>query len=163
MKLAYLAPAFLIIAAGCHAQVPPASTSTVNLSWTAPAASGGWAGCTTAAPCTYAIYRATFATASACPASTNTAYTEVTNPAARPSGTTFTDATASGTVCYIGETVQGAANSGPSNTAGPATVAGVPLAPTLGTPVVAQTLQPASSKQLAQNAPMSLRIVKPGE
>jgi hypothetical protein len=135
MKRIFAAFALAVLAAGCHGQVPPASSAKVVLTWTAPVASGNWTGCTTAAPCTYAIYRATGAT---CPASTSTAFQEVTTPTARPSGTTWTDTTATGmTVCYIAATIQGTQNSGPSNTAGPIAVPGVPLAPALGTPSTA--------------------------
>lgn len=68
------------LAAGCRAQVSPASSGyNVALTATAPVAQGTWAGCTAAAPCSYAVYRAAGTT---CPALTSTAWTEITNPAA---------------------------------------------------------------------------------
>jgi hypothetical protein len=130
---ATLATLALALPGGCHAQVPPASPGyNVNLTATAPVAQGTWAGCTTAAPCTYAVYRATGAS---CPATTSTAWAEITNSAVRPSTPAFTDTTATGlSVCYTMETVQSGLNSAASNVAGPVAVAGIPLAPTLGTP-----------------------------
>lgn len=130
------------ITAGC--QAPPASTSYVLVSWGVPAATGNWAGCGAGQPtCTYAIY-AERITGSTCDAATSTNYHEVTNPSSRPTGTSFEDTGASGlTSCYAGETVQTPSggtsplNSGPSNVAGPATAAGVPLAPSLTTTAAA--------------------------
>lgn len=149
-------------ALGCHAQVPPATTYVVNLTWTAPVASGNWTGCTTAAPCTFAIYRAPQASG-ACPASTSTSYVAVTTTA---SGTAYTDTTAptGTTVCYIAETVQSGVNSGPSNTA-TATVPGLPTAPTLGTPTTSAQLevtQAVPSGELAMATPLKLtaRIIR---
>jgi hypothetical protein len=124
----------LTLTAGCHAQVPPASPGyNVNLSWSAPAANGNWAGCTATAPCVYAVYRCT-GTAAACVTFSSTGWTEITNASTRPSGLTYTDTTATGlTVNYALETVQGSSNSGPSNTYNVA-VPGIPLAPTLASP-----------------------------
>lgn len=116
-------------------QVPPASPGyNVVLTATAPVASGNWAGCTTSAPCTYAFYAETI-TGTTCDATTSTNYKEITTPTARPSAPTFTDTVSTGlTRCYNVETVQATANSGPSNTAGPVAVPGIPLAPALTTP-----------------------------
>ena len=146
----------LAVSAGC--QVPaPSKGANVNLTWTAPAAGSNWAGCTTSSPCLYAVYRAAGTT---CPATTSTAWTEITTPATRPSGTTYQDTTASGlTACYNVETVQASQNSAPSNTAGPLAVPGVPLAPALGTPTAAALVKPAlpNDPQMASNtAPTSL-------
>jgi len=136
-RFAILLICSLIVGVGCHAQVPPATSHVVDLVWTAPTANSTWTGCTTSAPCTYAIYRAP-TSAGSCPASTNSGYVEVTNPGSRPSGTTFVDTTAGGlTVCYIAETVQGSSNSGPSNTTAAITVPGTPTAPALGNPTAA--------------------------
>ncbi len=118
-------------------QVPPASPGyNVVLTATAPVASGNWAGCTTSAPCTYAFYAETLATGTgSCDPTTSTNYHEITTPTARPSAPTFTDTVSTGlTRCYNVETVQATANSGPSNTAGPVAVPGIPLAPALTTP-----------------------------
>lgn len=140
----------LALAAGCHAQVPPASPGyNVNLTATAPVPTGNWAGCTASAPCTYAVYRAAGAT---CPVTSSTAWSEITNAASRPSTPAFTDTTATGlTACYDMETVQSGQNSAPSNVAGPVIVPGIPLAPTLGTPapVVAALAPPQTDKKLA--------------
>jgi hypothetical protein len=129
--------------AGCHAQVPPATGYKVSLSWTAPVAGSGWTGCTTTAPCVYAVYRCT-ATASTCGSTVNTAWSELTAPATRPSGTAYTDTTvASGVTAYYAvETVQGSANSGASNVV-TMIVPGVPSAPALNTPTTAMTVRPA--------------------
>jgi len=161
MKRIFAALAILAatISAGCHAQVPPASAWQVNLVWTAPSASGSWTGCTAAAPCVYAVYRAAQASGS-CPAFTSAAWTEITTAASRPSGTAYSDLSASGTVCYAIETVQGTANSAQSNTAS-ATIPASPLAPQLGTPSLvadAKPLPQASDPQLALAAIGSLRV-----
>jgi hypothetical protein len=136
----------VLISAGCHGQVPP-TNHTVSLTWTAPSASGGWAGCTVAAPCTYVISRVTV-TGSSCPSTTGTNYTPInqSNPATT---TSLTDSSASGlTVCYIAQTLQGSAVSNPSNTAGPLTVPPNPLAPSLndGTVSEAKPLEPNSEE-----------------
>lgn len=159
-----------LLAAGCHAngQVPPATTYPVALTWTAPAPTSNWAGCTTSNPCTYAIYRAAQSGAS-CPDFTLPAWTEITTPTARPSGTSYTDPTAVGAVCYNAETVQTLpgqskpSNSGPSNNA----LVTVPVAPTApplnGSPTVATALLLAAPpKELAMGAPstLSARLVR---
>jgi hypothetical protein len=139
-KFAALAVLALGFAAGCHAQVPPASPGyQVVITATAPVASGNWAGCTTSAPCTYAFYAETI-TGTSCDPTTSTNYKEITTatsgqPNSRPSTPNFVDPNTTGlTRCYDVETVQGAENSGPSNVAGPIVSAGVPLAPALQTP-----------------------------
>lgn len=156
MKHIWIA-ALLIVAVGCHAQVPPASVETVVLTWNAPVANSNWLGCGTGQPtCTYAIYRATGST---CPVSTSTAWTEVTNPASRPTALTWTDTTATGAVCYIAETVQSGLNSGPSNTVS-LTVPAVPTAPALGTPTTADLVpvKPTSSSDLVMAMAIPLRL-----
>lgn len=67
----------LVAAIGCHGQVPPASQHSVTLTWTAPVAGSTWSGCTTAAPCVYAVYRCT-GTATACGTLSSTAWSEIT-------------------------------------------------------------------------------------
>lgn len=118
---------------GCHAQVP-VTTHSVTLTWTAPAASGNWGGCTAASPCTYVASRITLASGTTtCPAPNVTTpnYTPL-NAASPVSGTTLTDTGAVGlTVAYIVQTEQGGSVSGPSNCAGPLVVPASPLAPTL--------------------------------
>lgn len=119
----------MIGSVACKGQVPPTS-HTVNLTWTAPVAGGGWAGCTTAAPCSYVISRAP-ASGGSCPATTGTAYTPL-NQSTPATGLTYTDTTAAGlNVCYIAQTVQGVAVSVASNTAGPLAVSANPLAPSI--------------------------------
>lgn len=124
-----------------HAQITPTSYK-VAASWTAPVAANGWAGCTTAAPCTYVVSRATLAAGTtACPATTGTAYTPL-NASSPVSATSYDDLTASGLlVCYIEQTEQTAAAgcstaapcvSQPSNAAGPLAVPATPGAPTNG-------------------------------
>jgi hypothetical protein len=123
------------LTAGCHAQVPPASAGyQVVLTATAPVASGNWLGCGTGQPaCTYAFYAETVT--GACDPTTSANYKEITTSTARPSTPNFTDQNTTGlTRCYDVETVQSAANSGPSNVAGPIVSPGVPLAPALQTP-----------------------------
>lgn len=156
--------AFLVLAllaAGCHAQVPPASAGyNVNLTWTAPAASGTWTGCTTATPCVYAVYRCA-GTAAACANFSGSGWAEITTPATRPSGLAYTDITATGLdVNYTVETVQGGANSGPSNTYNVA-VPGVPLAPAMAAPGTAAAAVEMPQPTLAKRAatPIELRGV----
>ena len=129
--------AIVLLAVGCHAQVPPASTHRVSLTWTAPAATSAWSGCTATAPCVYAVYRCT-GDATACGTLSSTAWSEVTTPSTRPSGTSYIDASVGGAVyTYVVETVQGSDNSGPSNTTA-ATVPGIPAPPAVGSPSVAK-------------------------
>lgn len=158
----FIGLSLLSVSAGCHAQIPPASTKNVVLTWAAPqAVTGGWPGCTTASPCVYAVYRA-IATGTTCPATGSVQWSEITASATRPSALTFTDTSAAGLdVCYAVETVQGAQNSGPSNTIN-LSVPGVPGAPQLGTPTVAlNKLPPLPNKELAVlSAPRLVAMVK---
>ncbi len=128
-RLAILAA--VLLAAGCHAQVPPATQHKVALTWTAPVATSTWAGCTTAAPCTYAVYRCT-GDATACGTLSSTGWSEITTPATRPSATSYVDATVMAgttyTYTYVLETVQGASNSAPSSSM-TVTVPANPIAP----------------------------------
>ena len=121
----YLALALLALSVGCHAQVPPASAGgSVALTWTAPTAGSGWAGCTTAAPCTYAVYRDTTANDPV----TSTNWKQI----GTSSTTSYSDTTASGLTAYYNvETVQSSKNSAPSNVAGPFSPSGPPLAPSV--------------------------------
>jgi hypothetical protein len=105
------------LASLAHAQatVPPAAaTFQVNLSWTGPAS------CTTAAPCTYTVYRApaggTYALLGTTAAQTTTYSDLTTTP-----GSAYT---------YIVETVYEGVNSAPSNPVA-VTVPAVPNAPTV--------------------------------
>lgn len=123
----------LLCVAGCHAQVKPTAFQ-VDLSWNAAVASGSWGGCTAAAPCTYVASRIALASgATTCPAA-NVAtpnYSPL-NASIPSTGTAFVDSATSGlTVCYIVQTEQGSAVSGPSNVAGPFVVPASPLAPSL--------------------------------
>jgi hypothetical protein len=133
----------LLTAVGCGGQVPPAGHQ-ANLSWTVPPPSGSWAGCVTGqVSCLFIISRIAVASgATSCPApQINTSgvgnYTPLnqSNPA---TGTTYADISAAGgTWCWVGQTVQGAAISAPSNTTGPLTVLGNPTPPAMGTGTVA--------------------------
>lgn len=141
-RLARLFPFILVfsVVAGCHAQMPLTSAH-VNLTWAVPAASGSWAGCTTASPCTYVLSRAMLAfSTAACPATTGTAYAPI-NTSAPATGTSYSDGTAQElTVRYIAQTEQGNLVSVPSNSAGPFIVPPNPGAPTIsGAPQVANS------------------------
>ena len=129
----------LVAAIGCHGQVPPATTHSVKLTWTAPVASSTWSGCTTTAPCVYAVYRCT-GTSTSCPSvpTTNTAWSEITTPSTRPSSVTYVDTGVTGgsTYTYTVETVQSNTNSSPSNTT-TAIVPQTPGSPTLSSPTTA--------------------------
>ncbi len=108
MKIAALA--LLAIATAAHAQtvtVPQASTYAVALAWTGPAS------CTTAFPCTYAVYRVP---GTVTITAGTTGATLVGTTASQI--VTFTDNTVTpGNVySYAIETVQGGANSVPSAT-----------------------------------------------
>jgi hypothetical protein len=135
LRLALTAVSFIALgwlSVGCgHAQVTPTNHQ-VSLSWTAPAASGSWAGCTTASPCTYVASRITI-TGTTCPAvNVSTPNYTPLNSSSPVSTVTFVDTGASGlTACYIVQTEQGSAVSQPSNVAGPFVVPGNPLAPSL--------------------------------
>lgn len=149
----YLALIFLAFSVGCgHAQVRPTAFQ-VDLTWTAPAASGGWAGCTTAVPCVYVASRITIASGvTTCPAA-NVAtpnYTPL-NTSSPAAGTSYVDAGATGlTVCYLVQTEQGSAVSGPSNVAGPFAVPASPLAPSLsGNQTVAEVMPVPSGNSAA--------------
>lgn len=164
MKKLLATLAFLALAIGCKAQIPPATTHTVVLTWTAPVANSTWTGCTTSAPCVYAIYRCS-GSATACGDTTNSAWSEITTSTTRVSGTTYTDATASGlTAYYAAVTYQGTAHSGASNTAGPFVVPGSPLAPQLGAGSVAENdgapapIPPSSGKELAWAPKLSAKF-----
>ncbi len=107
-----------------HAQtvtVPSPSTYSVVLSWTAPA------GCTTAAPCTYAVYRLPgTVTISA----GTTGATLVTTTASQVVSATDATVAQGLTYSYAVETIQGGATSAPSNTVN-VTIPNVPSAPTV--------------------------------
>lgn len=152
--------AITALAATSCAQVPSATSHVVQLTWTAPSASSSWAGCTTSAPCVYSVWRCT-ASAATCASTSSTSWVEVTTSATRPSGTSYTDSTAAGlTAYYVVETVQGASNSGPSSMTGPLTVPGVPIAPSLGSPTIAQNDAPPLASPtylLAMAQPMRLK------
>lgn len=151
-KLSILILALAAILPGC-AQVPPATTHSVTLTWSAPASSSTWTGCTTTAPCVYAVYRCT-GSATTCGTLSSTAWSEITTATTRPSGTTYADTavTGGGVFTYAVETVQGLDNSGPSNTT-TATVPETPVAPSIGSPTVSKLETkplPAATEELAK-------------
>lgn len=168
MRKLFAVLATLALTAGCRAQIPPASKGqSVALTWSAPTATSSWGGCTTSAPCVYAVYRCS-AGATTCADTTNAAWAEITTATTRPSGTSYTDTSAIGlTVWYNVETVQGTQNSAPSNIAGPFSPQGPPGMPgniTGGTQTaLAPELRslgpvPAGTKELALGAPQNLRV-----
>lgn len=146
-KLFSLLALLALAAAGCHsnAQIPPASAGyKVNLTWNAPTAGSGWGGCTTSAPCSYAVFAETLAAgATVCDPASNANWKEISTPTARPTTAAFTDGAATGlNRCYGVQTVQAAQNSTPSNTF-EIQVPGIPLAPQLLAPATAAaTLEP---------------------
>lgn len=149
----YLALAIFAMSLGCgHAQIKPTSYR-VDLTWTAPVASGSWTGCTTAAPCTYVASRITLASgATTCPAANAATpnYTPL-NSLSPVAAVSYTDTTAVGlTVCYLVQTEQGSAVSNPSNLAGPFLVPASPLAPSLsGNQTVAEVMPVPSGNSAA--------------
>lgn len=100
------------ISVGCgHAQVKPTAFQ-VDLTWTAPAASGSWAGCTASAPCTYVASRiALTAGTTTCPAANVATPNYIPlNTASPVASGSYNDSTAVGlTVCYLVQTEQGSA------------------------------------------------------
>ena len=165
-----LALSVLIFAAGCahpsNAQVPPASKgSNVNLTW-------GLQPNTTCAGCTFAVYAETLASGAQCDAFGSASWSEITTPATRPTALAYTDSGSSGMIkCYNVEAIcptcgfnGGPANSDPSNTAGPVTVPGPPLAPAQLTPttVVSSLVRPASKEPAMASlgpAPTNLKAI----
>jgi hypothetical protein len=150
--------AALLGCAHAGAQVPPASTEVVNLTWQAPSAAAGWQGCTASAPCSYAIYSSQ-ASGGTCKPLTDSSWHEITTPASRPTGSTFTDNAPGTSPCYNAETIQNGANSAASNTAGPIAIPATPLAPTLGNPAAAGIPVPPAG-ELAMMKPLTLTATK---
>ena len=150
LRLALTAASFLLLgwlSTGCaHGQVTPTNHQ-VALTWTAPAASGSWAGCTSSAPCTYVISRLTVTagtTSCAAPNISTPNYSPL-NASTPVSNTSYNDTGAAGlTVCYIAQTEQGSAVSQPSNVAGPFVVGANP-----GSPVVNGTESKLSAPAVA--------------
>ncbi|MGA8740620.1 MAG: hypothetical protein WB561_05475 [Terracidiphilus sp.] len=135
-----LAVGFLVVvlAARCHAQIPPSHAPWVSISWHAPPARHGWGGCTAKSPCSYVISRATIVSgARSCPPTSGTFYTKVGTTS--NNALTFSDTTVSrGTkYCWIVQTQQGSAPvltsqpSTPSNHGVPLLIPMVPLAPAI--------------------------------
>jgi hypothetical protein len=164
MKKACLFPLILATAAlGCHAQVPP-TTYSVSLTWTAPAASGSWAGCGTGQPaCSYVLSRASVASGTtACPATTGSNYTPL-NQSAPATGTSYSDASATGSVCYVAQTVQSGAYSQPSSPSNVIVVPGLPSAPGIpgGTATETQAQMETPATPLLSGKPTSLSLAGP--
>lgn len=144
MRKMLVAVAVVVVgfAVGCHAQVPP-TTHTVALTWTAPTGGG-------TPPYSYIMSRITLPTgATACPAANMTTpnYAPL-NSSSPVTPTSYTDTTATGTVCYVVQTQDSVKAIGnPSNTAGPLVMPTNPNAPvTLGGSVTADLQQPALPK-----------------
>lgn len=154
----------LAVITGCaaHAQIPPTAPPSVALTWQASTS------CTAAAPCVYAISRATVTSGTNCPATSGTAYALV--GTSTSNATTLTDSNVTpGSYCYIAQTEQGtgssqqvSAPSSPSNNGTALVVVGPPLAP--GAPNATATakndarplLAPEPTKEVAMNAPLTL-------
>lgn len=126
----------VLVAARCHAQIPPSHAPWVSISWQAPPAKRGWGGCTAKSPCSYVISRATIASGTrSCPPTSGTFYAKVGTTSNNT--LTFSDTTVSrGTqYCWIVQTQQGMAPvltskpSTPSNHGMPLLIPAVPLAP----------------------------------
>jgi hypothetical protein len=134
--------AVMAFAVGCHAQVPP-TTHTVALTWTAPTSGG-------TPPYSYIMSRITLTTGtSTCPAvNVTTPNYGPLNSSSPVTPTSYTDTTATGTVCYTVQTEDSVKAIGnPSNTAGPFVLPTNPSQPvTLGGAVTADLQQPALPK-----------------
>lgn len=142
-KLLALLP--IVLALGCHAQIPASPTSSVMLTWTPPAT------CTTAAPCVYAISRAT--TTGTCPPATG-AYALVGTSASQATSYTDSIPPQGATVCYIAQTQQAGLTSVSSNSV-TLVIPALPTAPALNTPKTTAEV-PAPNPTLAENEPVNL-------
>ncbi len=145
MKRIFATAILALVSVGCaHPQVP-VTNHIVDLTWQAPAVTSGWLGCTATNPCGYVISKLVAASgASSCGAPSATAVYTPLNQNVPATGLAYTDSSSAGeTVCYIVQTVQGAAVSAPSNTS-LAVVPGNPTAPILNSsPAVSNLVQPA--------------------
>jgi hypothetical protein len=115
----FLAALAFVFAASISAQtvtVPNGTTYQVNLTWTGPS------GCTATAPCTYAVYRVP---GTVTITAGTTGATLVTTTAAQTTAASDTTVASGNTYSYAVETIQGGANSVPSNTF----TISIPLAP----------------------------------
>lgn len=160
MRKIFATVLMLLPLAACHSQVTPTPGYNIAWTWTAPTASSSWAGCTTAAPCSYIVSVATLAAgATVCPPTTGTAYTPL-NASSPATGTSYIQTNATGlTVCAIAQTEQTQSGqtspsvSLPSNSA-LVTVPAVPLAPSTPAPAAQIAMNeklPAATVQLAMN------------
>lgn len=101
----------LVFGSSAESQITQTSFQ-VNLSWTVPAASPGWSGCSTSAPCTFLVSK-TPVTGTTCPL-TASSYSSV--GVSAPQATAYVDSSVtSGTsYCYVVQTQQASAVSGSS-------------------------------------------------
>ena len=111
----------IVVHAQATVTLPAATSFSVVLTWTASVS------CSAATPCTYQIYRI----AGSCPATLPGTSGWTALPPTASQAVTATDSTvaAGATYSYVAETVQGTANSGPSNCITVA-IPNVPAAPT---------------------------------
>jgi hypothetical protein len=116
-----------VLALGAQAQITQTSYQ-VNLSLTAPSV------CTAAAPCTYLYSRATVA-GGLCP-TTASSYATLGSTASQVVSYSDNTVTPGGFYCYVAQTTQGGATSGPS---APFAIAVPGNPPTPGTPTGATT------------------------
>ena len=120
--------AALVLTAAAFPAVSHAQTGHhVNLTWSDPAPSGAFTGCTLSQPCTYILYRASLPAGTAsCPAATDPSFVPL-NPGSPVSGDAYTDYAAGLTVCYYATTVWQGQASSPSTAAGPLVVPANPI------------------------------------
>jgi hypothetical protein len=153
--------AVILTAVGCRSQVPPQS-HLVTITWTTPTPTSTWAGCGTGVnACTYIISALSVTAGTlSCPSSTGSNYTAL-NASSPVTGNTYTDTTNTGkTMCYVGQTVQGAAISTASApTAVPVVVPGNPTAPPLNQPTTATaTVPPLTTDELREQFALTLPL-----
>ena len=150
-----LAISLATLAVGCHAQVPPATTQAVNLTWTASTDLG----CTGTCALTYTVYRCS--AGAACADLSNTGWTQV----GTSTVASYTDSTPPvSTDYYAVEAVVNSQNSAASNIVQVAVNAlAVPTAPALNTPTAQsalldrQSLPQSADKQMAANVALNLK------
>lgn len=152
----------MVLALGCHGQLPPTAPYNTVWTWTAPASGSTWPGCTTAAPCTFVVSTLAVPSGTAsCPASTGSNYAPQQTVTTGVSATTFTQTGTSGeTLCAVVQTVQSGNVSAASTPSSPVASPALPLAPNApsGATQVSEVQMPlpAPSPQLAKAEPIKL-------
>lgn len=116
MKMRILKTILIVVAALVAPMAVQAQTAhTILVSWTTPAATSTWTGCTTADPCTYGLGRASISKGGVCPSATVASYPQLTTTSAL----SITDAavTPGAEYCYVAWTIQDATDSALSSIA----------------------------------------------